>query len=80
MAKVGKPRAEAENVELVAELKTENDHLRKRVAGLEDRLSTLENKYETLEREMGNLEQAHRDRDDEEDTQLLSMREDIESL
>jgi phage shock protein A len=80
MAKVGKPRAEAENVELVAELKTENDHLRKRVAGLEGRLSTLENKYETLGREMGNLEQAHRDRDDEEDTQLLSMREDIESL
>ncbi|EXK77749.1 hypothetical protein FOQG_17548 [Fusarium oxysporum f. sp. raphani 54005] len=78
MTYVEKPRAQV-NVG-VEELRTENTQLRERVACLEDKVLTLQNKNEELERDMAILEQANKGRDEEEDTQLISISEDIESL
>ncbi|EWZ79053.1 hypothetical protein FOWG_16771 [Fusarium oxysporum f. sp. lycopersici MN25] len=78
MTYVEKPRAQV-NVG-VEELRTENTQLRERVACLEDKVLTLQNKNEELERDMAILEQANKGRDEEEDAQLISISEGLESL
>jgi hypothetical protein len=78
MTYVEKPRAQV-NVGM-EELRTENTQLRERVACLEHKVLTLQNKNEELERDIAILEQANKCRDEEEDTQLISISEGLESL
>jgi hypothetical protein len=78
MTYVGKPRAQVD-VE-VEELRTENTQLRERVACLEGKVLTLQDKNEELEHNMAILERANNRRDDEEDTQLISISDNLESL
>ncbi|KAM0361962.1 hypothetical protein ACHAO7_011853 [Fusarium culmorum] len=75
-----KLRTESENAALADELRTENTGLRERVALLENNYENLQKKCDNLERDMASLEQAYKDRDDEEDTELISIRDDIDTL
>jgi hypothetical protein len=67
-------------LQLESIIMTENTQLRERIACLEGKVLTLQGKNEELEDKMAILERANNRRDDEEDTQLISMSDDIESL
>jgi hypothetical protein len=67
-------------LQLESIIMTENTQLRERIACLEGKVLTLQGKNEELEDKMAILERANNRRDDEEDTQLICMSDDIESL